>query len=69
MSEIRKALDLMKRVERLGDRGARHLAIELGTLALDRGERRKQQVDNEDETCGELEPNLRLTTPVKIGLT
>lgn len=44
MSEVRKTLDLMKRVEGVGgDRGARRLALELGTLALDRGENAAQR--------------------------
>ncbi|CAM9747583.1 unnamed protein product, partial [Laminaria digitata] len=38
MSEIRKALDLMKHVQRLEDQGARRLALELGTVACERGE-------------------------------
>lgn len=39
MSEIRKALELMKRVDSIDDAPARRLAVELGTLACDRGDR------------------------------
>lgn len=39
MSEIRKALDLMKRVESFGNSGTRRLALELGTLDLERADK------------------------------
>lgn len=39
MSEIRKALELMKRVDRIEDAPAKRLALELGALACDRGSR------------------------------
>lgn len=37
MSEIRRALELMKRVNKIEDAPARRLALELGALACDRG--------------------------------
>lgn len=53
MSEIRKALDLMKRVERLEDKGARRLALELGTVACERGEQQARSSSAKLESEGE----------------
>eukprot|EP00903_Cladosiphon_okamuranus_P006170 g6067.t1 len=44
MSEIRKALALMKRVDTVEDAPARRMALELGALACDRGEMAAQRV-------------------------
>lgn len=41
----------MKRLERLEESGARRLALELGTLALDRGEREARRAEVDFETA------------------
>lgn len=46
MSEVRKALALMKRVDMIEDAPARRMAIELGALACDRGEIAAQRAEN-----------------------
>ncbi|CAM9279798.1 unnamed protein product [Ectocarpus sp. 6 AP-2014] len=46
MSEIRKALEVMKRVDSIEDAPARRLAIELGTLACDRGQSAARRAEN-----------------------
>ena len=55
MSEVRKALELMKRVEKLEDKGARRLALELGTVACERGEQQARcssaKLESEGETA------------------
>ena len=53
MSEIRKALDLIKRVERLEDKGARRLALELGTVACERAEQQERSSSAKLESEGE----------------
>jgi len=55
MSEIRKALELMKRVETVDDAPARRMALELGALACDRGEaaaRRAQKPEQASDGGG-----------------
>ncbi|CAM9503242.1 unnamed protein product [Ectocarpus sp. 4 AP-2014] len=46
MSEIRKALEVMKRVDSIEDAPARRLALELGTLACDRGQSAARRAEN-----------------------
>ncbi|CAN0509976.1 unnamed protein product [Ectocarpus sp. 12 AP-2014] len=46
MSEIRKALEVMKRVSSIEDAPARRLALELGTLACDRGQSAARRAEN-----------------------
>lgn len=51
MSEIRKALALIKRVDTVEDAPARRMALELGALACDRGEmaaRRAEKIEMVD---------------------
>ena len=60
MSEIRKAIALMKRVDVIEDAPARRMAIELGALACDRGQvaaRRAEHIgpgppDYYEDVCG-----------------
>lgn len=51
MSEIRKALELMKRVEAVEDAPARRLALELGALACDRGEAAARRAQSPEQVC------------------
>lgn len=51
MSEVRKALELMKRVETVEDAPARRMALELGALACDRGEAAARRAQNPEEVC------------------
>lgn len=46
MSEIRKALEVMKRVDSIEDAPARRLALELGTQACDRGQIAARRAEN-----------------------
>ncbi|CAN0105816.1 unnamed protein product [Ectocarpus fasciculatus] len=46
MSEIRKALEVMKRVDSIEDAPARRLALELGTLACDRGQNTARRAES-----------------------
>lgn len=53
MSEIRKALALIKRVDTIEDAPARRMALELGALACDRGELAAQRAQKLGEGFGE----------------
>lgn len=53
MSETRKALALMKRVDTIEDAPARRMALELGALACDRGEMAAQRAQKLGERSGE----------------
>lgn len=70
MSEVRKALDLMKRADRIGgDRGARRLALELGTLALDRGDNAAQRAGTNVVERGEAWSRLYCICVYAFGRT
>ena len=50
----------MKRLDQLQDRGARRLALELGTLALDKGVRAARSNNPDSEADGEVSPDYNV---------